>query len=80
MPTLTTVYALCDDTLGVTAMRCIDVDRIVKLGCGCSRYCGNRPGPQTDPDHPDRVELLSGCQTHASCIAVIPTTMEARHG
>ena len=32
---------------------------------------GNRPGPQTDPDHPDRVELLSGCCLHARDIAVV---------
>lgn len=57
------VLVACDDTTGTPQARAVFVpDRQTKLGCGCTRLEGDRPGPRVG-DVP-RMQVHTGCGFH----------------
>lgn len=57
------VLVACDDTEGVYQPAAVfHVDRQTKLGCGCTRLEGNRPGPPVGDNR--RMQALTGCRVH----------------
>lgn len=65
------VVVACDDTRGVHQPRtAFYIDRKTKLGCGCTRLEGNRPGPQ-DSDDIGRMHALTGCSFHPSDVLAL---------
>lgn len=58
------VVIACDDTRGVYLPRALlTVDRRTRLGCGCTRLEGDRPGPRPAQYCP-RVAVVTGCGFH----------------
>lgn len=59
---MSTVRALVDTTDGQRIVADIEITRETRLGCGCTRLEGIRPGPQPSPV--GGVHLLTGCSWH----------------
>lgn len=60
----------CDDTTGARVVADMTAARVVRLGCGCWRLEGDRPGPRV-PDGCHGLHVLTGCGVHPS--GILPT-------
>lgn len=59
---MSTVRALVDTTDGRRIVADIEITRETRLGCGCTRLEGVRPGPQPSPV--GGVHIQTGCGWH----------------